>query len=202
MFGVMEGRGQHQAAQGSSPGPPDTRKQAQRRLQRVWGHFSGVTGCGERMWPGTVWGERGAGASRRCPRRALGPINSAWAKGRGRRAALRRTAAFVISRVALSQKPLRLNIALWPKAAPTGSKAGCNCEGFWRVREYRLQVPAVPECHARSRTPAERLFQRVPLQAARAGERPLLQTSGGCNYGMTSRIFSRYTRCLLWPSCV
>ena len=104
MFGVMEGRGQHQAAQGSSPGPPDTRKQAQRRLQRVWGHFSGVTGCGERMWPGTVWGERGAGASRRRPRRALGPMNSAWAKGRGRRAALYRTAAFVIDRVALRPK--------------------------------------------------------------------------------------------------
>ena len=198
----MEGRGQHQAAQGSSPGPPDTRKQAQRRLQRVWGHFSGVTGCGERMWPGTVWGERGAGASRRCPRRALGPINSAWAKGRGRRAALWYSSLCSVSSSNFGRASNRSKLSFGETAAPTGSKAGCNCEGFWRVREYRLQVPAVPECHTRSHTPAERRFQRVPLQSARAGERPLLQTSCLCNYSMTSRIFSRYVRCVSCPSCV
>ena len=42
----------------------------------------------------SLGGARG-GARNWCPRRALGPMNSAWAKGRGRRAALWRTAAFV-----------------------------------------------------------------------------------------------------------
>ena len=50
------------------------------RAPRV-GHSLGIARGGARNW---------------CPRRALGPMNSAWAKGRGRRAALRRTAAFVI----------------------------------------------------------------------------------------------------------
>ena len=85
-----------------------------------WGGFGeypptaperGSTGAGRSL------GAARGGARNWCPRRALGPMNSAWAKGRGRRAALYRTAAFVIGRVALSQKAPRLIIALRRTAA-------------------------------------------------------------------------------------
>ena len=135
---------------------------------------------------------------------APGPRPYELGLGQRARPAGRPVAHGSLSKVSSGTEPKaqRLNIALRRTAAPTGSTTLCNCEGFWRVHEYRVQAPAVRECRVRSRTPAERRFQRVPLQSARAGERPLLQTSGGCNYGMTSRIFSRCTRCLLWPSCV
>ena len=178
----MEGRGQHQAAQGSSPGPPDTRKQAQCRLQRVWGHFSGVTGCGERMWPGTVWGERGAGASRRCPRRALGPMNSAWAKGRGRRAALWRAAAFVRVSSDCGRQSCRLNIALRRTAAATGSNGCCHYTSYSRARRRHFLAPAVLLGREPSPTPPRVGFSGVPQHAARAGERPPRQTDSCCNY--------------------
>ena len=170
-----------------------------------WGGFGeyppsaperGSTGAGRSL------GAARGGARNWCPRRVFGPMNSAWAEGRGRRAALWHSSLCSVSSSNIGRASNRSKLSFGETAAPTGSKAGCNCEGFWRVYEYRLQVPAVLECRTRSHTPAERRFQRVPLQSARAGERPLLQTSCLCNYSMTSRIFSRYTRCFSCPSCV
>ena len=129
-----------------SRGPPRTISQGFGHWPPLWARLSCFL-----FYPSTYRAPRvghGLGAARGgagnwCPRRALGPMNSAWAKGRGRRAALCRTAAFVIDRVALSQKALRLIIALRRTAAPTGSNGCCHYTSYSRTRRRHFLAPAV-----------------------------------------------------------
>ena len=131
------------------------------------GHSLGIARGGARNWSA---------------RRALGPMNSAWAKGRGRRAALRRTAAFVIVIDRVSQKALRRNIALRRTAAATGSNGCCHYTSYSRARRRHFLAPAVLLGREPSPTPPRVGFSGVPQHAARAGERPPRQTDSCCNY--------------------
>ena len=122
------------------------------------------------------------GAGNWCPRRALGPMNSAWAKGRGRRAALWRAAAFVRVSSDCGRQSCRRNIALRRTAAATGSNGCCHYTSYSRTRRRHFLAPAVLLGREPSPTPPRVGFSGVPQHAARAGERPPRQTDSCCNY--------------------